>query len=272
MQAGIAIISRNMAKTPPALKVPTIVIEDGVMRFDYTQGGMESMGMDTETGMPAGMPAGMRPGMPPPMMGGIPANPSGMPGSSANGTSGTATMIPLEQMQMKVEEIKNKAPYEWLDRVYKVATRHIEDSAKLMENVLTANSGRVIGTDIRNERVDKEFFKTVINTSEEGLTAYISAMTSDEEMRNLMEQKDRITKNDVKKLLEQKDRVRRSLGAYQRQLTRMSKTASDAFTKASTGVDPNASASTTSGPGSGLGGGTGSGTARPAVNPLGGQL
>ena len=259
LETGTAIISRNMSKVPPALTVPVIVTEDGITRLDYTSGSEQTggltgmgLGMDSDMGMgpgmgTAGMGTGMAPAMPP---GGGMTMPSasGTSGSSStDGTSGTTTVVALDKLQMQPDEIKNNAPFEWLDRVYKVAAKHISDSAKLMESVQTENSGRKIGRDIRNERVDKEFFRKVINTSEEGLSAYLTS------------------RSDVKKLTDQKDRVISSLGTYQRQLNRMSASAKNAFDKASTGVDPNATTSTT--------GGTESGTTRPATaNPLGRRL
>jgi len=284
MEAGLAIISRNMGKAPPSLTIPTVVVEDGKQRLDYTVrstlpgglAGMEMGMMGMGSGMSPGMGSGMSPGPPgmgqggmtPAMPGRNSAMPSGMPGTSGADRSGaTANMVPLEQLLMQPEDIqkfpdkdnddKTISPqFVWLDRVYKVATKHIADSAELMKDVQSEVSGRKIGTDIRNERIDKEFFITVVNTSEEGLTAYLTS------------------RNDQRKLVEQKDRVKRSLSAYQREISRMSRRPSSekAFTAASTGVDPNATTATTGGLG-GPQGITGSGTTRPATpSPLGGRL
>ena len=278
MRAGTSVISRNMGKAPPTLTVPTVVIEGGTAQLDYTPsvtfvGGQAGMGpgMGLGPGMSLSMPPGMGPGMsssmPPGMGSGMSSSMSGMssgpPGSRGpDGTSGTATVATLEQFKMAggmlPEDIQNNAPYEWLDRIYIVAAKHINDTATLMKDVQTDRSGDKIGRDIRNERIDKEFFRTVINTSEEGLSAYLTS-----------------SKSDVRKLKDQKDRVSRALDAHQLQLNRMNqrKPTYDAFIKASTGVDPSVSGTSTGMPGSGYGSGPGGGTIRPATtNPLGGRL
>ena len=271
MQAGIAIISRNMNKKPPELVVPTLVFDkddkgNEVIRLDYGLGAAAGF-PDMRDGMGMGMDGmdfdGMSsdyydtmlspdsPGRPAPP----PSTPPGMSSSmspGSDGTNGNTTMAQLNQLTLQPEEIKNNAPYAWLEMVYIVAAKHLADSAKLMEDVRTVNSGRKIGTTIREERVDREFFRKVINTSEEGLSAYM--IDSDGKVR----------RSDVRKLKEQKDRVIRSLGVYKRQENLMSNASRNAFNKAVTGVDPNATGTSTDG--------TGTGTTQQPSNPLGRRL
>lgn len=249
MQAGLAIISRNMGKTAPALTVPTLAPdENGVMKLDYGLG----------TGDPAnGGMLGAGPGMVRDDMMDFDYD-SLSPGSvsssgriGADGTGAAATFVPIEKMEMQLDEVTNNGPFAWLEMVYMVAAKHVADSAELMEAVRTDGSGKTVGTTIRTERVDREFFRKVLNTSEEGLSAY------------LMDSEGNVRKGDVRKLKEQKERVTRSLGAYKKQENRIAqrKSAHDAFVKATTGVDPNAARTTGE-----LGGET---TTRQTTNPLG---
>jgi len=302
MQAGTAIISRNMGKAPPTLTIPTLVAEAGKSRLDYTLGnalpggeasdmlgmmaGMRPMPGGMGPGMPPGgmgpPPGAMGPGMPPPGGSGMGTPPAGMssgsPGSpGTGGATGTTTVVPLEQLLMQPEDIqpftdkdeKTTSPqFVWLDMLYKVAAKHVDDTATLMKDVKTDNSGKKIGTDIRNERVDREFFRTVINTSEEGLGAY---MPGDRVTGDALEAYRPVTKSEVNKLKVQKDRVIRDFGVYQRELNRIRQRQAsyDAFIEASTGRKPNESGTSTTGPGGGTTGGT---TSPAAANPLGRRL
>jgi len=157
-------------------------------------------------------------------------------------------VVSLDQLTMQADEVLNNAPYAWLEMVCIVATKHIEDTAKLMEDVKTENSGRKIGTDIRNERIDKDFFRTVVNTSEDGLISYVTS------------------KNDQRKLKDQKDRVVRALGAYQRQLNIIGQrqVSLNAFNTA-IGKETNTSNTTSAGT-------TGGSTNTPTTSPLGPRL
>ena len=272
MDAGAAIISRNMSKTPPKLDIPILVVEGGKPRLDYTAGASANgfsemnmgMGMGREMGMGRGMdgpdPDGMmlREGPQAMPQRGVPA---GSPGS--DGTSKDATMPALELLLMPPDEIKNNAPYIWLDMLYKVAAKHIYDTAAIMKDVQTENSGKKIGTDIRNERVDKDFFRTVINTSVEGLGAYMPGDKITGEALKAYP----VSKSDVRKLNEQKDRVKRDFGTYEKELNRIKQrnASYNAFIEASTGKKPNASGTSTAG----TGGGT---TSTTTTNPLGKPL
>ena len=292
MQAGVAIISRNMGKVPPNLTIPTLVPEGGKSRLDYgtpdgisadanilRMGGMEPMPRGMAPGMPPGMAPGgmgvppggmgqggaMGPGMPPAVPGGNMATPSSLPGSSGTGsTTGTATIVPLDKLLMQPDEInkEHNAPFVWLDMVYKVAAKHVDDTATLMQDIKTENSGKKIGTDIRNERIDKDFFRDVINTSEEGLGAYMPGdRITGEELKAYP-----ISKGDVNKLRIQKERVIRDFGVYQREINRISqrKASIDAFNEA-IGKKTNASGISTDGTGSGT-------TTQTTTNPLGRRL
>jgi len=136
-----------------------------------------------------------------------------------------------------------------------------------MKDVRTDDSGKKIGMDIRNERIDKDFFRTVINTSEEGLGAYMPGDKITGEALKAYP----VSRSDVNKLRVQKDRVIRDFGTYQKELNRIrQRNASyNAFIEASTGKKPNASGASTTGPG----GGTTDGTTTPTTtNPLGRRL
>ena len=200
-----------------------------------------------------------------------------LPGSSGTGgTTGTTTLVPMEQLLMQPENIqqfkdkdgKPASPqFVWLDMLYKVTAKHVDDTATLMQNVKTDDSGKKIGTDIRNERIDREFFRTVINTSEEGLAPYMPGnRLTGEELKAYP-----ITRSEVNKLRLQKDRVIRDFGVYQRELNRINqrKASYNAFIEASTGKKPNESGTSTVGPGGTTTGGT---TTPAATNPLGRRL
>jgi len=274
MDAGTAIISRNMGKAPPMLDIPTVVMEEGKPRLDYTVGvpvnGFPEMNRDMgrEAGMGMGMGMGREMDMPNPdgmMMEGPQAIPQrGVPsGPGSDGTSRNAMMAAADSLLMQPDEIKNNAPYVWLDMVYKVTAKHVVDTATLMKDVQTDRSGKKIGTDIRNERVDREFFRSVINTSEEGLGAY---MPGDRITGDALKAFP-VSKSDVRKLKEQKDRVIRDFGVYQRELNRIKQrnASYNAFIEATTGKNPNDSGTSTTGPG----GVTSSTT---TTNPLGRRL
>ena len=259
MRAGVAIISRNMSKAPPALTVPVLALNDkGELKLDYS--------LDITDSVVGGMQGDMMgPGMVKPdmyddtdmagtdnydlLMSSSSDSPSTSSGG-ADGTSNTATMVPIEKMTMQLGEVQNNGPYLWLEMIYMVAAKHIADSSVLMESVRTENSGRVIGTTIRTERVDREFFRKVLNTSEEGLSAY------------LLDEEGNVRKNDVRKLKTQKERVASSLGKYKKQESRMGERPSSltAFKKA---VSPNPENATTAT------GEAGIGTTPQKVNPLG---
>jgi len=267
MRAGVTIVSRNMGKTPPSLTVPVLALnEKGELKLDYGLGTLPNNMVD---GMQGGM---MGPGMVRSDMVGssmmtedmdmmgtdnydlLMSSSSNMSSTGSSGTDGTsststATMVPIEKMVMQLTEVQNNGPYLWLEMIYMVAAKHISDSATLMEDVRTDGSGKVVGTTIRTERVDREFFRKVLNTSEEGLSVY------------LLDEEGNARKNDVRKLKTQKERVTSALGKYKRQENRIAerKSAHDAFVKASTGIDPNAK---TTGEG-------GAGTTQQRANPLG---
>jgi hypothetical protein len=183
--------------------------------------------------------------------------------SGPDGSSRAATLPDVKQLLMLSEEIENNAPYVWMDMLYKVAARHVADTATIMKDIQTDRSGKKIGTDIRNERVDREFFRTVINTSEVGLGAYMPATNlTGEALKSYP-----VSKGDVNKLKTQRERVVRDFGIYDRELTRLkqNKATHDAFIEASTGKKPDASRTST--------GESGRGTTSPtATNPLGNQF
>jgi len=113
MEAGTAIISRNMRKAPPILTIPTLVRETGKSRLDYdiprdVLAGGEALGMGMPGGMGTGMaPGGMGPGMPPAIPGRNTAMSPDLPGSSGTGgTTGTTTLVPMEQLLMQPQNIQ----------------------------------------------------------------------------------------------------------------------------------------------------------------------
>ncbi|MDR1384957.1 MAG: HEAT repeat domain-containing protein [Planctomycetaceae bacterium] len=223
MQAGLNIISRNMGKNPPELikkKKPTsspssdLLSSDSMTSFD--SGAMVAPATSSYTNDDTSLSSAD----------------SYMSESSSTGESGQSSGVAsINQLKMTLVEVNNDAPYEWLNMVYIVAAKHLADTAEMMEEVRTANSGKKIGEQIHDERVSLSMFKQSLNTSEEGLTAYLTS------------------KSKIRSLLEQKGRVKRSLGQYQSALKAMSKNKSayNAFSKALTGVDPNASTTNASG-------------------------
>jgi hypothetical protein len=210
MQVGINIISRNMGKKPPELvkKTKPASLSFGGTSTDDVMSSDLLAGTDIMT--------------------------SSYENSGSTGESGqNSGVADINQLKMKKEEIIDEAPYAWMEMMYIVAAKHLADTVEMMEDVRTAASGKKIGEQIHNERIGLSVLKQTLNTSEEGLTAYLQS------------------KSQIRLLLDQKNRVKRSLSQYQRMLNIISKNKSayNAFSKALTGVDPNVSTTNTSGAG-----------------------
>ena len=242
MQAGTAIAARNANKVPPALNVPTLATDGESTHLNYEaaskaaagQPGTSSSSSDSDDSNTAYETDSSD-------------SSSRSSGSDGEGGSNESAVVPLDRLNMPLADVENNGPCAWLEIVYAVTTRHLADSAKLMENVRSVNSAQKIGMDMRNERVYREFFRTVINSSEENLSAYLTSP------------------RDIRKLKDQKERVAQSLGVYKRQENRIKERSSAAFEIFSKTVDPDASPISAGGTGEG-------GTPRQPVNPLGRRL
>ena len=156
MQAATTIISRNIDKKPPNLS--------------------DSLKLSTSDGADS-MSSYDSPEMPPT---GPPVMSSGMMSESSD-----APEKKVVATKMSKEEVKD-APYKWLEGLYRMTTRHLEPSAKIMGEVKSMGTAERVGRELK-ERVNSEVFRTALNTSEEGLEVYLS----DSEIRKLSELKTR---------------------------------------------------------------------------------
>ncbi|MCL2348806.1 MAG: hypothetical protein FWC50_11185 [Planctomycetaceae bacterium] len=169
MQAATTIISRNIDQKPPNLS--------------------DSSALSTSISGSSGYSSSSHEGMPS----------SGPPRMSPGGSSD----VPEKKVvvtKMSGKEVGD-APYKWLEGIYYMTMRHLEVSAKIMGEIKSTATAEYAGKELKN-RVNSEVFRTVLNTSEEGLEVYLS----DSEIRRLSEIKTR-AKQAFAKIAAQEERI-----------------------------------------------------------------